>query len=61
MPQPTESSSPRQALAQICCFCGKVTDEPVKVGEVHTAAGVGSDIYACPICTPRPLQAGEAP
>jgi hypothetical protein len=30
-----------------CCHDGVLTDEPVKVGEAHTAAGVGEDVYCC--------------
>lgn len=30
-----------------CCHGGVLTDEPIKIGEAHTAAGVGEDIYCC--------------
>ncbi|GHB55208.1 hypothetical protein GCM10010331_48770 [Streptomyces xanthochromogenes] len=35
-------------VLQRCCHDGALTDEPVKVGEVHTPAGVGAVIYSCP-------------
>ncbi|MFD9075340.1 hypothetical protein [Streptomyces lasiicapitis] len=64
MSHPTESAHPRQSagepLPQRCVDCETVTDEPIRVGEVHTAAGVGCDVWACPVCAPRLLQDGEA-
>jgi hypothetical protein len=41
---PTRSTK----LREPCCHDGVLTDQPVKVGEAHTPAGVGTDIYSCP-------------
>ncbi|AVH61576.1 MULTISPECIES: hypothetical protein [Streptomyces] len=54
MNQPTEPEPAVQAadkpdpIPQLCCHCGELTREPVLVGEVHTASGAGSSIFACP-------------
>ncbi|AYG80360.1 hypothetical protein DWB77_02491 [Streptomyces hundungensis] len=36
------------AGVQACCHDGVLTDEPIKVGEVHTPAGVGAEVFSCP-------------
>lgn len=41
------STPPSRAL-QPCCHDGVLTAEPVKIGEAHTAAGAGRDIFSCP-------------
>lgn len=52
MNQPRENAQTRQTAdgpePQHCCSCGRLTDTPVRVGEVHTASGAGSTIWACP-------------
>ncbi|MFF4791793.1 hypothetical protein ACFY2M_18990 [Streptomyces sp. NPDC001276] len=51
MHEPTDPAPERQtinAIPQLCCHCGRVTWEPVLVDDVHTPAGEGSEVYACP-------------
>jgi hypothetical protein len=56
-----QATEPTAIEPQRCCRCGRITREPVLVDEVHTAAGVGGDVYACPDCArllpPRPALA----
>jgi hypothetical protein len=37
-------------ILQICRWCDRSTDEPVKVGLEHVASTGGHDIFACPGC-----------
>jgi hypothetical protein len=51
MTHPTDPAPERQtadAIPQLCCHCGRLTREPVLVGEAYTPSGAGSSIYACP-------------
>lgn len=36
----------------MCVRCGRITDEPVVVCEVHSASGPGYTVYACAACAP---------
>lgn len=45
---------------QICCDCGYLTREPIKVGEAYAAAGAGRDVYACPRHAGQYLAGGTA-
>ncbi|MFF9309860.1 hypothetical protein ACF1BS_03025 [Streptomyces sp. NPDC014748] len=51
MDEPTDFTIQHQtadAIPQICCHCGRLTREPVLVGEAYTSSGAGRSIYACP-------------
>lgn len=37
---------------QPCCYDGQLTDDPIKVDEVHTSSGAGRDVIACPAHAP---------
>lgn len=41
-------STDERATPQLCCYDGQLTAEPIKVDEVHTSSGAGTDIFACP-------------
>ena len=62
MDQPTDPVPERQseqaAEPQICCDCGYITYEPIKVGEAYAAGGVGQDVFACPRHAPSYLVGG---
>ena len=46
-PEPTRQDAEQAQPPQLCCHCGNLTAQPVRVGEVHTASGAGRDLYAC--------------
>ncbi|MFJ6560006.1 hypothetical protein ACIQMV_09010 [Streptomyces sp. NPDC091412] len=51
MTNPTDPAPGRQTtdtIPQLCCHCGRVTRQPVLVDDVHTPAGEGNEVYACP-------------
>ncbi|MEU0811513.1 hypothetical protein [Streptomyces sp. NPDC005970] len=39
-------------ISQICARCDKPTNQPVVVGQVHSASCGGRTAYACPGCAP---------
>ena len=64
MDNPTDPPPPVQTAhkpePQICCDCGFVTHQPVKVGEAYATGGAGRDVFACPRHAPHYV-AGGAP
>lgn len=60
--EPTDPPPGRQTASatepQVCCDCGYLTREPVKIGEAYASAGAGRDIFACPRHAPRYLVGG---
>ncbi len=49
----TQATEPSAVEPQRCCRCGHITRAPILVDEVHTAAGAGGGVYACPSCAPQ--------
>jgi hypothetical protein len=50
MTHPTDPARERQSadtVPQLCCYCGRITREPVLVDHVHTPSGAGRAVYAC--------------
>lgn len=45
-------TAPRRPI-RMCARCGRTTDRPVLVHEVHAATGPGFNVYACPECAPH--------
>jgi hypothetical protein len=64
MEKPTGAEPEHQTVEepgpQICCDCGHLTHNPIKVGEAWATGGAGRDIYACPPHAPRYL-VGDTP
>jgi hypothetical protein len=54
MTHPTDPAREHQSadtvppIPELCCYCGRITREPVLVDHVHTPSGAGRAVYACP-------------
>lgn len=62
--EPTDPGPERQGSdpiqPEMCCDCGYLTYEPVKVGEAYATGGAGRDVFACPRHAPQYLVGGAS-